>query len=902
MDFYKQKRFICEITGHSALTFFDALKSETPLSFKEDFYPGENVTVAINGGERLSGTIREKTRFQGFLNQDGTMQPPFQRYFVRLTNQPDREALVDEKHLFRDRKAFTKAMLRSFIKNTVTRDAWTGAPWIVKEHIAVKYRIDTTVPQHLTYASHIAEKKANLAQKKDDTNSISVMNGMVQTLPELRPKSHKSKQEQALGKNQKLREQTHRNESHGTSGAQSNGGSSFINNFNHNFPVIRPPPKASHTPTPPPLKLPAEDLEIPPARNVPHRPPLKHLSQDNPAHAKGTKNVEGNGILMESVGSLLETWNTLNVYCEVYCLDSFTFDDYVEALQFSSEDVECELFVEIHCALLKLLIEDDGSIAVRLPEIPDDDESNEADSSINTSTIPTPEPEAKPKLKFVGRRTTRSSFVKVEVVPLGTHRAAEMLADYDWVERLKKNDFRNGGWEVVVIGVLFQLSLNPKMKDVCESLLAKLAPMDEEPTQETARLQYQKLDINFRTKILQIICMLTIDTKAVRDYMDECSEQMTQLRKVKIEWQRAKRVATEELRQLEEERKILLPDNLPSLTELQTDTTGNAKTTGANVAEDEEEAADSDSEEPRAARSLRGGEHRAANRKRKREQEQEKKEKAEAAAKAPKVSNQFKKILKEIEKRKERIKECEQEITTQDNDLREADCFRTKVLGKDRFHNRYYWFERNGMPYAGLPTSSTASAGYANGCLWVQGPDDLERVGFIDVPDDENRQYQKKFKMTVAERKKLEEGSTSLTNACHWGYYDEPDSLKSLLSWIDIRGVKEVKLHKELLALQERITRYMEARKRYIALNEEKKQQSEEPTIRMSTRTKTYVGATSHRCLAWRNTTALSELGHLHSDPPRPTRRAAKRAELDRETRSGRQGKLPTRQGARYNF
>jgi hypothetical protein len=28
MDFYKQKRFICEITGHSGLNFFEALSSE----------------------------------------------------------------------------------------------------------------------------------------------------------------------------------------------------------------------------------------------------------------------------------------------------------------------------------------------------------------------------------------------------------------------------------------------------------------------------------------------------------------------------------------------------------------------------------------------------------------------------------------------------------------------------------------------------------------------------------------------------------------------------------------------------------------------------------------------------------------------------------------------------------
>lgn len=28
MDFYKQRRFICEITGHSGMTFFEALRSE----------------------------------------------------------------------------------------------------------------------------------------------------------------------------------------------------------------------------------------------------------------------------------------------------------------------------------------------------------------------------------------------------------------------------------------------------------------------------------------------------------------------------------------------------------------------------------------------------------------------------------------------------------------------------------------------------------------------------------------------------------------------------------------------------------------------------------------------------------------------------------------------------------
>src|SRR5271168_4431874 len=84
-------------------------------------------------------------------------------------------------------------------------------------------------------------------------------------------------------------------------------------------------------------------------------------------------------------------------------------------------------------------------------------------------------------------------------------------------------------------------------------------------------------------------------------------------------------------------------------------------------------------------------------------------------------------------KKSKKIDQAEDAIADVDNDLREADCPRTRVLGKDRFWNRYYWFERNAMPYEGLGESSTADAEYANGRLWVQGPDDIEREGFIDV-------------------------------------------------------------------------------------------------------------------------------------------------------------------------
>ena len=170
-----QKKFICEITGHSALNFFEALKSETHGSrevdsafpealkepvlrrvqfsttsridhlvdevfedFKTDFYPGELVVVVTDDGSRLNGIVRDKAKFPEILGPDGSIErKAFSRYFVRLTENMDEEALVNDDHLQRDRKTFTKMMLRSFIKNTVTREAWNVAPLLVKPKVAI---------------------------------------------------------------------------------------------------------------------------------------------------------------------------------------------------------------------------------------------------------------------------------------------------------------------------------------------------------------------------------------------------------------------------------------------------------------------------------------------------------------------------------------------------------------------------------------------------------------------------------------------------------------------------------------------------------------------------------------------------------------------------------------------
>jgi len=501
------------------------------------------------------GVIREKTKFPDQLNGDGSVaRPAFARYFVCLVNRPEEEALTDALHLHRDRKVFTKQMLRSFIKNSVHRDAWTGAPWRVKETIANQYRIPTQVPRHLEYEYQIAQRKQTQTLKKAEADGVPFNPFSSQNqarLPELKPKSHKGK-----GSNSEMDRVKHQQfiayqraldpgfvASRPFPPQNDPQYIQFVNQHPGLSPIAA---KAVSRPAlPPPQKFPTEDLEVAPIREATPRPPMKFLSEDTPMAERPSEGA-GSGILMASVGPMLETWDTLNVYCEVFVLDSFTFDDYIEALQFTSEDAQCELLVEIHCAVLKRLVNDEkdlnGQVQITLPTANPDGTDTESIQS-----TPTPEPEIQP-------RTTRSSLAKNEAAGLKAaaaadnklHRAAEIdqcVKGYGWRFRLRKRDFANGRWVIIVVGLLNLFTASPRYRKTCDDILVKLAPLDMEPHEETAISQYARTDINLRVKIVQFLCSLSLETQAIRGYMEDCTLQMTQHRKEKMEAQRNRKIA-----------------------------------------------------------------------------------------------------------------------------------------------------------------------------------------------------------------------------------------------------------------------------------------------------------------------------------------------------------------------
>jgi hypothetical protein len=686
-------------------------------------------------------------------------------------------------------------------------------------------------------------------------------------------------------------------------------------------PKYEPPP-----PTPPPIKYPIDDMDLEPApRDKPHRPALKFVAKTQALENDEQLDIIP-GLEEPTIGLLLEVWNTLNVYCQVLLLDSFTFDDFVDAMGFSSDEVDCDLLIEIHCAILKKLVnpenEQNGAIQISLPDLPapsdDEDEEDEEEDEEEESKEPTPEPE------YPAKRT-RSSLSKVQFADqqdvngdadaeVRIHRASEMFGDYGWIQRLRKRDFRNGGWEMVLVGLLHQLAGRPRLTETCNRILAHLAPLDADPTIETVRLQYSTMDINLRADALQTITQLFLETKGVKIYLEEMSAQMTEYRKVKISWQRDRKDAIAKLKSLQLDRRLLAPTPEKSPTPMPELEESTENLDPDKLDDDQTSIADSEDDEILNTRSLRRGNDRAAERKRKRDEEAEQ-EARKKEEKQQKGSKEYQKVLKQIDKERARVDKAEDEIAKVDQDLREADCSRTRVLGKDRFCNRYWWFERNAMPHGGLENSSTADAGYANGRLWVQGPDDMERIGYIDVAEDEKNNYKHRFGITPAERKEIEEGPTQLHTALQWGFLDNPDDIDPLIDWLESKGLRELKLKKELNIQRDYIKQYMEARREYLAPREESE---EPPTKRMSTRTKTYVSEAMHRCLRWDNSVATRELGHRHQDPapapqkkgrakkiepPEPVSTRGKSARASSELPVlNRQGKPVTRQGTRYNF
>jgi hypothetical protein len=912
--------------------------------------------------------------FNGQLNEDF-------RSYTYIMQMDDGEELTRYKasELMRDRRVYSKIILKQFLRSAVSREPWHGAPWMVKDHLAKRYNIPTKLPDAKTREAVIAAKKAANAERAANTarldnglptpnytnsghpqmngmrppilgndlghinvgqhatNHLHHMNGQVVGTPVSGPPPFMYSGPPPMRYNGPPHMQYSgpppaqfngpphlQNPPHLAAHGQPNLPAHLAQHIPHQgpgLPISLPfpntfmryqtlPNQPSNIPqhqithadrTFEPIKYPIDDLRIRHPRINVTRPPLKFMSDDVPNGVDPPEDDQKTGILMKSIGPLLTIWETINVHDTIYSLDSFTIDDFVEAMGYASDDPECELLVEVHCAVIKQYVNSSGKLQIQLPSMVDDEDSEDEEESSKEAT-PEPEP---PK------RTTRSSLRKSEVAeivekprtptpepPKQIHKAAEFLSNFNWVDMCKERNFREGGWQAILVGLLHQLSYNTSYKDDCDEILSQLVPPEEEPSVENIATNYLNLDVNLRISALDIALRLTVTTEQFRDQLQNAAQDMTSLRKEKIEYQRKRKELSvnytpdvmndnlhesraEEMFKLDIERKIALPLNTPA-SPMDAKDTPDVSMADVEDTKDEEEGSDTSEEVKSASRKVRKA---VKLTKRKRDSEVAKKEKAKKAkAEAAKTKQQrdWEKLLDDIEKKKDELRECEASIAELDDDLREASVHRSKILGKDRFLNKYYWFEHNGMPFGGVPQSSTAEYGYANGRIWVQGPDELEIQPNLEEPA--LSQDMGEFGWTVPIRKEREEGETHLETSGDWGYYDDPENMEKLIGWLDERGTREKALRKELMTFRDRIAEYMQKMKAHLEKTEDEETEEEEeevPTTRSTrNRASTAVEKDSEeaqpKCLLWTNSMMREREGYNHSEEYEPPKRAKK--------------------------
>ncbi|KAG7892885.1 hypothetical protein KL936_001059 [Ogataea polymorpha] len=856
MDYYNIKKFVCETSGNSNFTFFEALKVEqnemsmmearfpepvkepilryvsfstTPridalvdevyAKFKDDFFPGDQVVVKTDAGDKVHGIVREKARFNAITLPDGTVKEGYCSYRVLLQN--NEEVTVNSiSQIDRERNTFTKWYVKAFLKMSLTRSTKLGSPWVLKDSVAKKYRISLEYPDHLKQFEHPKDslRKATL------TNKVKVNEHIFDNLKETPPTANEQENGFTL---QLWKQKWYDALKHCTvyfqdtpeSDADPEIKQKILTLFQYssvkvldkfdpktvNFLVTSIPysPKAAYTPDnifyhvlnnkikvwhyekcfrffkslnityrkimtaqtqmdensaspdmaspnphngyvdilPAPGSRPQATTPLDSRSSTPinvfsgskFRPP--GLIDDLKLPFRGVSKSRPKIIKLPGVqdsSDILESWIFLNMYAKALVIDNFTFDDYFAALRWEDEVTVCPLLMEIYCGMFKAFMDGRRRILVTLPKEnvfdngDDDDKLNDDDQPDDDGSEIKPEsPKALAQEEDEKTELTHEEDEAEEVII--NHNAYSFLRykNRPWEDRLATRQFKEGNWLMVLIGIMATVEFLPEYKADINRIFEVLAPAEEASTAETLQHNYfKKLSAEDRAKTIAILMSLLLNGTVIRSHIDKCLDDATGLRRDRLELIKEFKVVMDQA--------IVIQKNI--IETLKPITTAQIKNWNYDP-EKTQELIEQKKKVSRLGFSYLPPEPTTL-------------EKAVCAG-----NPDFMKLIKQrVEKVKE-IDEMKQKRRNLEKSLNEIDCQRICYIGRDRFYNRYWWFEKNGLPNLssashhdeeeedGADMSDAGSEyeeeSYLMGRLWIQGPGDEDRKVFLKFDDDQ---------------------------------------------------------------------------------------------------------------------------------------------------------------------
>ncbi|KAG0227766.1 hypothetical protein BGW42_002736 [Actinomortierella wolfii] len=341
--FYQQKSWQCITTGKSGLTYEEALESERkaqsttaskfpsqlrkPLlefvqfntgridavveesisQFKDRYFEGESVNVVWDKQRSYAGFIKRVLPKEEWITIEDSKDPELPgQYLVQIVNESNKpiagmEKIVDCSLLSRDRLAFNKMILRTTIRECMSKENYMSAPWVVKSVWSKKYGIDTTLPPALQKARDLAQAK--LKKRK----------GPGDPAPELSSAKKARKEKEATPAEDKKAQ------------------------------VPQEPIKV--------IKYPIEDLDLDIKLS-------KKEDDGEPTIQRRPKGLTDLGVPHACFEQVVMAWQFLNSFSEPLKLSPFSIKDFEDSLQHTTTEPRSVLVAEYHSVLLNVIIDD----------------------------------------------------------------------------------------------------------------------------------------------------------------------------------------------------------------------------------------------------------------------------------------------------------------------------------------------------------------------------------------------------------------------------------------------------------------------------------------------------------------------------------------------------------------
>ncbi|KAJ4486334.1 chromatin remodeling complex protein [Lentinula aciculospora] len=643
----------------------------------------------------------------------------------------------------RDRLSFSKSILRRFVRDCVDRDAAVASPWTVKPAIAQKYGVTSNMTEDTRNNVEAIKKGEHDKRKKvweDKDGPPNKKHKKMTAAQEEKAKAAAMKRDrdaqEKLDQQRLAREEAER--------------------------------IAAEKKKKKPIRYPTEDLDVR-LTDKDLKAGMKLKRPVPTSHALPFNNHPG---LFES---FLMAWNFLVVYGQVPCpsntfqplhLSPFTLDEFEHAIKHTDVDMFCSLLAEVHSTLI-----------------------------YNLRTVPFARHSAVLSLLQRKDQLQADSMEDEEFFGVNTDQLSAAMSDIgnNWERVPLRHSEGREGWEEALIGCLKDHATRenfPRMREILTKLLFAPEPNEvPEPRESspsssrgpsplertpipyrlsvvsTPRERYINLPVHDRIVILSFMVNLAISSKAIHQHMESCEEQLTALRKEKIEVNRTKKQYLEEMNILIGETKEVPVDEDVKME----DPSDMSDVPGSDNGSDSGKS--------------KKGTSRSKDLRQKAQLQAHSKQREAARAKQASV----KQALAEHRRLDEEVNKLERRLEAIEREFRKLlGGVRVKPMGKDRFYNRVWWFD--GLGSANLIGSGGATQ-YGAGRIFIQGPSefDLElmmRRTYDDVP--------------VETRRLEEEGQEGMLGPGDWAVYSDMEELDEFIAWLNPKGQREIALKQAL--------------------------------------------------------------------------------------------------------